>query len=343
VRIAVDARELHGRPTGVGRFLAELLAAWKRLPEAAAHEFVLLAPDGGSGGTAWEQLRLPRLVRDAKADVLFAPGYTAPLRAPVPVVLMVHDVSFSAHPEWFTWREGARRRTITRLAAGRAKRIITVSEFSKREIVTHLGVPPSKVDVVYHGVSGVGAGFPGRRSAGREGGSRTVGNTVLYVGSLFNRRHIPELIDGFARFNRDQQFELQIVGENRTSPRVGFDTVPPRVHLRSYVPDDELSRLYNTAAAFVFLSGYEGFGLTPLEAMGAGVPPIVLDTPVTREIYGDAAHYIHRPDPALIAEALLRVTGDATMRQRLLDAAPAILARYSWDASAQRVLELLTR
>jgi glycosyltransferase involved in cell wall biosynthesis len=342
VRIAVDARELHGRPTGVGRFLSELLEAWKRLPEAAGHEFVLLAPDRGAGGTAWEQLTLPGLVRKAEADVLFAPGYTAPLRIHVPVVLVIHDVSFAAHPEWFTWREGARRRTITRFAAGRARRVITVSEFSKREIVTHLGVSPSKVDVVYHGLSAGGAGFPGR-SAVRDGGSRPEVKTVLYVGSLFNRRHIPELIDGFARFNRDQQFELHIVGENRTSPRVAFDTVPPRVHLRSYVPDDELSRLYREAAAFVFLSDYEGFGLTPLEAMGAGVPPIVLDRPVSREIYGDAAHYIRRPDPELIAEALTQATGDGDTRRRLLGAAPAVLARYSWDTSARRVLELLTR
>ena len=341
MRIAVDARELRGRPTGVGRFLAEVLAAWQTLPEAAPHEVIRLAPAGSRAGTAWEQLTLPRLVREARADVLFAPGYTAPLRLHVPIVLVVHDVSFSAHPEWFSWREGARRRTITRLAARRARRVITVSEFSKREIVKHLGVPPSKVDVVYHGVPGVGAGLSASGVGG--GFSRPAGNTVLYVGSLFTRRHIPELIDGFARFNHQAQFELQIVGDNRTSPRVSFDAVPPRVHLRSYVPDEELARLYTAAAAFVFLSDYEGFGLTPLEAVAAGVPPIVLDTPVSREIYGDAAYYIERPTPGLIADALARVTGDAATRQRLSAAAPAVLARYSWSASARRVLELLTR
>lgn len=331
VRIAVDARELQGRPTGVGRFLSELLSAWQGLPEAQSHEFLLLAPDGG-GGTAWEQLALPRLIREAGADLLFAPAYTAPLRAGVPVVLVIHDVSFCAHPEWFSWREGARRRTITTLAARRAHRVITVSEFSKREIVAHLGVEPSKVDVVYHGLTRVASGF-----------SRKGATTVLYVGSLFNRRHIPELIDGFARFNRTGQFDLEIVGENRTSPHIPFTALPPRVHLRSYVPDEALMRLYGQAAAFVFLSDYEGFGLTPLEAMGAGVPSIVLDRPVSREVYGDAAFYIPRPDPALIAAALAEVTGDTATRQRLLAAAPSVLARYSWQASARRVLEILTR
>src|SRR5688572_5407486 len=113
VRIAIDARELGGRPTGVGRYLAEILAAWAEMPAAAGHQLVLCAPEpvthprlkalraefaiAPGRGTLWEQLVLPRLVRTAGANVLFAPGYTAPLRCPVPTVLTVHDVSFAAH------------------------------------------------------------------------------------------------------------------------------------------------------------------------------------------------------------------------------------------------------
>ena len=125
MRIAVDARELAGRPTGVGRYLAEILDAWAEMPAAAAHEFVLCATEPilrvpaalrvttsiePGHGTVWEQWTLPRLIRRAHADVLFAPAYTAPLRSPVPVVLTIHDVSFAAHPEWFSRREGFRRR-----------------------------------------------------------------------------------------------------------------------------------------------------------------------------------------------------------------------------------------
>ena len=85
MRIAIDARELQGKPTGVGRYLSELLAVWKELPAAAAHDFILCAPAAyETGGTAWEQLTLPRLVRRARADVLFSPGYTAPIFSPAP-------------------------------------------------------------------------------------------------------------------------------------------------------------------------------------------------------------------------------------------------------------------
>jgi hypothetical protein len=106
VRIAIDARELQGRATGVGAYLGGILTAWDTLPAAAAHEFILCKPES-AGGTWWEQRVLPRLIRQARADVLFAPGYTAPLFAGVPTVVAIHDVSFAAHPEWFGWREGA--------------------------------------------------------------------------------------------------------------------------------------------------------------------------------------------------------------------------------------------
>lgn len=356
MRIAIDARELLGRPTGVGRYLTHLLSAWDVLPSAAAHEFILCAPRGadlpargarvstclgGTGsGTWWEQLTLPGLVRRAQADVLFSPAYTGPLRCGVPMVLAVHDVSFAAHPEWFPRREGARRRTLARLAAHRAARVITISHFSRTEIARHLGVEEAKVDVIYPAAEPL--------AVSRPAGERE--DIVLFVGSIFSRRHVPELIDGFARLARQHgTTRLEIVGENRTTPAIDLDAVVSasgaagQVTLRSYVPEDILAALYARARAFVFLSDYEGFGLTPLEALAAGVPIVVLDTPVAREVYGEAALYVPQPDPALIGGAIERVLFDAAERSRILGAAPRTLARYSWPSCAEGVLQVLTR
>ena len=167
MRIAVDARELCGRPTGVGRYLASLLDAWAAMPEAAAHEWLLFAPGRpahpvalphrlevlpGGGGTRWEQHTLLRALGATRPDVLFAPGYSAPLLAPVPVLLTVHDVSFFAHPEYFHWREGLRRRQVTAWSARRARIVATDSLFSRDEIVRFLGVPEARVRVVPLGV-----------------------------------------------------------------------------------------------------------------------------------------------------------------------------------------------
>jgi len=353
VRIAIDARELAGRPTGVGRYLSELLVAWSGLP-VAAHEFVLCSPEhvdhtrfrglrvscsvAPGSGTLWEQLVLPRLVSRANADVLFSPGYTCPLWCRAPIVLVIHDVSFAAHPEWFSWREGFRRRTLTRLAGRRAHRVITDSDFSKREIARHLGIDASRIDVIYLGAS------PLHQAAG------TVPRKplTLFVGSLFNRRHIPELLEGFRRLAAQvPEARLEIVGDNRTNPRVEIDQliaasgVSDRVHWRSYIADDDLAALYASASAFTFLSEYEGFGLTPLEAMAAGIPIIVLDTPIAREIYGAAAIYLDRPDPDLIANALERVFTRADERERLIGAGLLQVQRYSWHECAQRTLQVI--
>lgn len=362
MKIAIDARELCGTPTGVGRYLDRILDAWMRLPEARAHEFVLCAPAGDAlpvfeglrvtvcsrpgGGTRWEQLVLPGLLRASGADVLFSPGYTGPLRCPVPMVVAVHDVSFAAHPDWFSWREGARRRTITRMAAVRAARVLTISRFSQREIATYLGIGADRVTVIYPGVTRVGpAGDAHRPPSGSGGGT---GGAVLYVGSIFTRRHVPALIEGFAQVAHvHPEATLDIVGDNRTSPRIDLAAlvtasgVPDRVRVRAYVQDDTLAALYDEARAFVFLSSYEGFGLTPLEALAAGVPPIVLDTPVARETCGDAAMYVARPEPSLVAGAIEAVLFDTSTRRRLTDAAPAILARYDWDRCAAAVLDVL--
>ena len=338
MRIAIDARELHGKRTGVGRYLSELLAAWRAMPVASAHEFALLAPEGGTAGTLWEQGTLPGLVRRAAANVLFAPGYTGPLRPPVPMVVAIHDVSFAAHPEWFSWNEGLRRRVLSRWSARRAARVLTISEFSKQEIVRHLGIDASRIAVTYPGVTAM-------TNAARASDSKPV---VLYVGSVFNRRHVPELIDGFARVSRRHPAaRLEIVGDNRTTPRLDLEGTArrsgagDRIRLRSYVSDHELRDLYRDARAFVFLSEYEGFGLTPLEALSAAIPIVVLDTPVAREIYGPAAIYVARSDPDRVADALERALFDPVERSRLLTASRDVLARYSWEECARRTLQIL--
>ena len=370
MRIAIDARELQGQPTGVGRVLAGILEAWETLPEARAHEFVRCSPDGPRsatqsgvtqtvsqrGGTLWEQFTLPRLVRAAGADVLFAPAYSGPVISAVPLVVAVYDVSFAAHPEWFGMREGLRRRLLTGMSARRATTVITSSEFSRREITRHLRVDPARIEVIYPGVSPVA---PAHAPVARD-------NLVLFVGSLFTRRHVPALIEGFSRLARrrpkmgpdmgpdmepgmEPGVRLEIVGDNRTNPRVDFERLAAtsgsggRIALRSYVPDAELSALYARARAFVFLSDYEGFGFTPLEALAAGVPIAVLDTPIAREVYGDAALYLRAPDPALVEAELDRLLHDDAERTRILAAAAALLPRYSWKACAASVLSTLVR
>ena len=360
LRIGVDARELLGATTGVGRYLGELLRHWTARPDADRRRFLLYSPEpltmplpapavehrvltAGSRGTWWEQIHLRRGVARDRPDVFFAPAYTAPPLAGIPVAVTVHDISFAAHPEWFRWREGLRRRWLTRRSAEAAAAVFTDSEFSRSEIRAHFQTDASRIHVIPPGIAPRGFDPGGASPPPRE-------PLVLFVGSIFNRRRLPDLIAAFARTARDVAgARLTIAGENRTWPPQSIGEaaaahgVSSQVDLRQYVTDAELAALYARASVFAFLSEYEGFGLTPLEALAAGVPIVVLDTPVAREIYGGAAHYVERGDVRGTSAILTRLLRDPLAARTAMAEAPAVLARYSWERCAATTLEHLER
>jgi glycosyltransferase involved in cell wall biosynthesis len=364
MRIGVDARELCGRATGVGRYLAGLLREWG-VGDRARHEFVLYAPGDisisldtrrfatravpGSGGTVWEQIRLPSVAAKDHLDVWFAPAYSAPLRLRLPTVVAIHDLSFVAHPEWFTVREGARRRFLASQSAQRARAVITISDFSRQELVERLGVPAEKIRVIPPGVTTDDSRLMADDSRLMTGDRPLATRpNVLFVGSIFNRRHVPDLVRAFAPIARSRpDATLDLVGDNRSRPyedlvrTIATEGLERQVRWHTYVTEDRLHALYAQAGAFAFLSEYEGLGLTPLEALAAGVPPVLLDTAVARESCGDAALYVPPNDRGAITRALEQALFSGTTRARVLAAAPGVLARYNWRRAATDTLAVL--
>jgi glycosyltransferase involved in cell wall biosynthesis len=351
--IGIDGRELVGKPTGVGRYLREVLHVWNG-DENFGHTLTVFTPSepaaalrqelsrvrwdvepAASAGTLWEQWRLPRAMARVRADVLFAAGYTAPLFPPCPYVVAIYDVSFHAHPEWFPAREGWRRRWLTKQSAAGAVRVVTISEFSAAEIVRWLGIPRERIAVAPPGASPVTLASGPRPPV------------VLFAGSLFARRHVPELIQAFARIAPAvPDSRLVIVGDDRARPPVNPAGVAARfgvadrVDWHSYVPDAELAALYARARVFAFLSDYEGFAMTPLEAMARGVPPLLLDTPVAREVYGEAAMLVPL-DVDAVAAGLERLLTDEALRRELNEAGRARLSRFSWTSTAHVIRRAL--
>lgn len=359
MRVGVDARELGGRPTGVGRYLRELIARWQASPGCAGADLVMYTPHPdqptwtgprgqgahlswryvpGWGGTVWEQRDLARAASEDALDVFFAPAYTAPVRLRVPCVVALHDVSFAAHPEWYGWRHGLRLRLLARWSARRAHTVLTLTQFSADELRQHLGVPAERICVIPLAVDYHDAPRPPARHVAPD-------PIVLFVGSIFERRHLPLLLDGVVKARREvPDLCLDVIGENRTSPRQDLAALanelgaPAALRLRDYVPDPELETAYARAGVFAFLSEYEGFGLTPLEALAAGVPIVVLDTPVAHEVYGPMADYVAQGDIAGTAAALARYLRDPAAGLRRTQGAQDLLARYNWDRAASETL-----
>lgn len=352
--VVIDGRELAGRPTGVGRYLLALLAEWAAhpgdrrytviVPGEAPPALAALAPaiavdriDTTSTGTWFEQTMLARRVRALAPDVFFAPAYTAPLRLPCPSVVTIHDVSFFALPHEFRWREGLRRRWVTRAAARRAAAVTTVSAFSADEIARYTGVARDAIVVAPNG-----APPPGPMPASRP-------PTVLYAGTILGRRHVDALIDAFAAIRAQApDARLELIGHDRAVPpvdpaaRIARSSARDAIRWRPWVDDAALADAYGHARVFVFPSTYEGFALTPLEAIAHGAAAVLADTPVAREVYGDGAVYAP-PTPAGLAAAIVPLLTDDVLWRAALERGRARLPTFSWAATAAKVREALDR
>ena len=261
----------------------------------------------GSSGTWWEQVQLPRAAREDRLDVFFAPAYTAPLSLSAPTVVTIHDVSFAAHPEWYRAREGMRLRWLSRRAAANARAIVTISEFSRREIVEHLSVRDERVRVIPPGHTGTA--HHGRRHARA---SPAVCRVDLQP---------PPRPRSDPRVRRDRaRASGGVARSRRRQPQLTrMKTWPPRSPASSSAAGSagigmcrtsSLRSCTRARARLRFLSEYEGLGLTPLEALAAGAPPVLLDTPVARESCGEAALYVEQGNLGPITQALERLLFD---------------------------------
>lgn len=361
MRIGIDARELTGRPTGVGRVLAGLLAAWPEDDELLlyAREPVPWQHLGnrrrarhvpgprGLPGSLWEQVLLPRSLRLDAVDVLLSPAYGMPRLAPCPVVVGMHDCAAEATPEEFSTRERLRRRWAGRAAARHAAVLFTGSRFAAGEIQRWYGTPASRVVVTPYGVTPAFDAVPddARRRAARRW--KLSDRSLLFVGAALERRQLGmvlEVVAELAASRRD--LTLSIVGPGRPASEQLARSAPARAlgdRLRwlGFVPDDDLPALYAAATIVVYPSRYEGFGLPVLEALACGTPVVTSDVGSLAEIFEGRAWLVPTGSPDAWGWALTRLLDDADERRRQLEAAAPWARRRRWDAAARLLRRLL--
>lgn len=361
--IGVDARELQGRPTGTGRYLRNLLRLWTagegdRLvayfngpppPDPVlAHPRILCRGLPPRRGLLWQERSLPAAARADGVQAFFSPAYTCPLSLDVPRVTAVHDLSFFSHPQDFGALDGLRRRALVAASIRASRTILACSEFTRREIAGHF---PDCGDRILHVPLGADDDLPPpppREEARARRGAR--GPYLLTVGAILNRRCLPELLHAAALLRRPwPQLRLDVIGENRTHPRLDLEALVRRLDLEShvrllgFVGEATLAEAYAAADAAVFLSEYEGFGLPALEAAARGVPLLVSRRPALSEIFGEAALVVEPRDVGAVAGGLERLFRDQALRESLVSRGRALAARYSWAETARRTLGALHR
>lgn len=300
--------------------------------------------DGRGRGLVWQQWRLPEAARRDGLDVFFAPAYSCPVRLAVPRVTTVHDLSFFSWPEDFSAREAALRRLSVAASVAASERIVAVSEFTKREILARFPRAAGRVAAIGHGTDDDLPPAPPRDAARARLG--ITGPLVLSVGSLFNRRRAPVLLEALRRLGPSGAV-LDCVGENRTQPRLDLADlasrlgIAGRVRFPGFVDDAGLADRYAAADAFVYLSEYEGFGLPVLEAMARGVPVVTSVRPATGEIFAGAARLVDPADSAALATSLEAILASPLLRDDLVARGHALAARHSWRDAAARTHAVL--
>ena len=353
LRVGIDGRAFTSPAAGVRRYVTELGSALLALGEPV--EMVALggSPEAVPAGLShvgepwhpptnlgWTIAGLPRAASRAGVDLIHAPAYTAPLWGPVPTVLTIHDVSYERHPEWYPYRRDRFRRAFYRASARAAAHVLTDSEFSRREIADAYAIPLDRVTVAAPGVS---ADFgPGSFSQLLPGVSTPF---VLHVGDLHERRNVTLAIDALARARGrlDGQVSLVLAGIDRgvgdRLDRQAAAASIPLVRLGT-VNDSALRSLYRAAAALVYPSRYEGFGLPVLEAMASGTPVIASRAASIPEVLGEAGVLLDPDATDAWADAIVRVMTDPQEQARMRSAGVARAAEFSWARTARLTLDV---
>ncbi|MEI5998543.1 glycosyltransferase family 4 protein [Paraburkholderia bengalensis] len=352
--LLINGRFLGRRATGVDRFAFETIRALDQLidlrdpliaglqveiivPESLAamsnpFRHVALRASGKGGGLRWEQLALPQAARGRLLLNLCNSGPMMYHRQ----VTVLHDAAPTRVPDSYSRSFVAWYRLMAPRLGRVSQRVITVSEFSRRELCDAYRIPAGKIGVVSE------SGEHMLRVQEDEG---TVAPTlngrpfVLAVGSL-NRHKNFRLVAEAARLIDDAQFDIVVVGGG--DARVygaGKDALPAFVKHLGYVSDGELAALYRRAACFVYPSRYEGFGLPPVEALALSCPVIASRLPAVQEACGDAVLYTSPDDPAELARLLERITADAALRATLRERGRARTQELTWRATAARLIE----
>jgi len=372
LRIALDARRVSD--FGIGTYIRNLIRALARLDHENRYLVITSAPAleladlpenfqtciyARRDRTRLAQVGFSFFLRTLKADLFHIPLNAVPLWMPKPYLVTTHDMSTLLFLDQTGYRSNLRRFFLRR-GLMRAARVMAVSNTTRADVAEVLGIPPSKIQVVYnapdptfHGldatpVTGTGNSHPPeiRRILDRY---HIHYPFLLYVGRTNAQKNIPRLVEAFAVLRGELQgieayrdLRLIIIGDEiARQPALRHAVIQSRVEAAvrflGFVPIETLRAFYQLACAFVFPSLYEGFGLPPLEAMACGTPVVCSNVSALPEVVGDAAVLVNPENVFDIARGMREVLLDSSLRCRLIAQGFEQVKKFSWERTALEV------
>ena len=296
-----------------------------------------------------EQTILPLRVAQAAVDILWSPGYTAPIFVFCPQVVTIHDMQYKRYPEDLGIIARWTTALLVNMAIRRCRRIIAVSEFSSQEIIHFTGVKRKKIHVIREAAAPI---FSQPLSIDEK--RNRLQNVIksdrpylLCVANSYPHKNIPILIEAFCQLESDIPHDLVLVGQ----PRLGEPGVqqalmqikdPSRVQRLFHVPREALIALYQDADLFVFPSLYEGFGLPVLEAMMSGVPVLTTRTASIPEVGGDDVQYFDGQNTSELSQRIKAILAwDKEDRRTVIRKAQAHAKGFSWQRCAEATFQCI--
>jgi glycosyltransferase involved in cell wall biosynthesis len=297
--------------------------------------------------TYWDQVVVPRLARKYRADVVFNPHLTVPVRGRFGKVMVLHNVEYHTVPNVYGWRMYAWWWLLEHVIMPRADRVISLSGVMTADFRKYVDYPIEQVRTIYHGVS---KKFRVETDATRLAQARQQHalpeRFILFVGRLYPQKNFVTVARAFALIRDVIPHQLVVVG----IPRYKFQGdlgildergIADRVRFLGHVPNDDLVMFYNLADCFVYPSLYESFGLAQLEAMACGCPVIGADSGAIPEIAGGAAELFEARNAQALAEAIVRVTCEPGVRGSLVERGLRRAREFTWERTARETLKVL--
>lgn len=297
----------------------------------------------------WYQVNLKKRLNSLAPDVFFSPDGFMPVGLTCPTVITIHDLAVLRYPDHVKRSESRYYREKMPEFARKAGHILTVSHFSKKEIVDLLDVRDEKVTVVYNGISDRFKPLEEPQKAGIRSRLTSGAPYLLYTGAVNPRKNIDGLIAGFETFrekNPSSDLKLVIAGRfswkyNKVRSALEHSRYRNDIITTGYISDAELPLVMGGAEGFAYLSLYEGFGMPVLEAMACGVPVLTSEETSMAEIGGDAVLTVNPRDPGEIADSIQEIITNRSLRASLVDKGFARMSAYSWQRASEEVYTVL--
>ena len=350
MKIAIDGYEANVlQRLGSSQVAFELLKQFEKLDHQ--NEFTVFLPDPPLADLPkerqgwkykilkpkklWTRIALPLALYFSTFDLIFSPTHYIPRFSPVKRVATIFDLSFLHFPEMFTKKDLWQLKNWTKFSVENADHIITISNFSKQDIISQYGINKEKITVAY----------PGYNTDKFKTSSKKAGNYIIYVGTIQPRKNLVRLMEAVARIDG---LKLIIVGKTGWEYEEILDApkrlgIEDRVKFLGYVATDKLANLLNGATAFVLPSLWEGFGIPVLEAMACGIPVIVSNVSSLPEVVGKAGLLVDPYSVDQIEQAIRLLMTDAKLRQKYSKAGLAQSQNFSWEKMAKQVLKVFEK